>query len=357
MLNNPSQFHMLTERQRRILGLIVREYVGSSIPVSSKQLVETYDLNVSSATVRNEMARLEEAGFIKAPHTSAGRVPTEDGYRYFVQYLIGDVELGYTEQRMIRHQFHQTRMDVEQWMRLSAAILARTTQGASLVTPPHTDTNHFKHIELISTRGRLVLMVLVMHNGEVRQEMLTLAEPVSQEVLSQVAARINDACANLSAERIRQQRRHMPLLEQEVTDLVIDIMARADTHATHHVYYDGLSEVVGEFTESTGAQQALRVIEERSFLDGILSEALGPSVGGVQVVIGGEGRWEELSYCSMVLSRYGIPGYATGALGVLGPIHMRYSRAISAVRYVASLMSDLLLDVYGEDIGSSAAGT
>lgn len=335
--------------------MIVREYVGSASPVSSKQLVEGYDLGVSSATVRNEMARLEELGFIRAPHTSAGRVPSESGYRYFVQRLLGDTELSYSERRMIRHQFHQTRLDVDQWMRLSAAILARTTQSASLVTPPHARSNHFKHLELISTKGRLVLMVLVLHSGEVRQEMLALAEPVLQDVLSQCAARINDACADLTTEQIRQQRRHMPLLEQEVTQLVVDIMSRADTHPTHQVYYHGLSEVLDEFEESIGAQQALRVIEERPFLELILSEVLGPSVGAVQVVIGGEDRWEDLNHCSMVLSRYGISGQATGVMGVLGPIHMHYGRAISAVRYISGLMSDLLIDIYGEPSDKESA--
>jgi heat-inducible transcriptional repressor len=337
-----------TKRQEHILGLVVREFIRSAEPVSSKQLVEEYSLGVSSATVRNEMARLEEGGYLFAPHTSAGRVPTDDGYRYFVQRLSGETELSSAERRMIRHQFHQARLDVEQWMLLAAAVLARTTQGASLVTPPHAATNHFKHLELLSTQGRLVLMVLVLYGGDVRQQVLTLAEPVPQDALSQVAARINDACTSLTAAQVRAKAAYMPLLEREITELAADVMERTDAQPTRHIYHDGLSEMLQEFRESIGARQALRVIEERSFLDVILTEALGPTIGGVQVVIAGEGRWEELSHCSMVLSRYGVSGQATGALGVLGPIRMRYGRAISAVRYVAGLMSDLLFEVYGE---------
>ena len=339
----------LTPRQEHILGLIVREFIRTAEPVSSKQLVEDHSLGVSSATVRNEMARLEALGYIFAPHTSAGRVPTEDGYRYFVQRLSTESELSAEERRMIRHQFHQARLDVEQWMRLAAAVLARTTHGASLVTPPHVEVNRLQHLELIQTQGRLVLLVLVMRGGDVRQEMLTLAEPVPQEVLSQAAARINDMCADLNAAQLHAKAAQMPLLEREVAQVAADVIARADTHPTRHVYHHGLSEMLESFREeSTGALQAVRLIEEHTFLDGILNEALGPNVGGVRVVIAGEGRWEELSQCSMVLSRYGVAGQATGALGVLGPTRMRYGRAVSAVRYVAGLMSDLLFDVYGE---------
>ncbi|GAB4444796.1 MAG: heat-inducible transcriptional repressor HrcA [Anaerolineae bacterium] len=339
----------LTARQEHILGLIVREFISSAAPVSSKQLVDDYSLNVSSATVRNEMARLEALGLIYAPHTSAGRVPTEAGYRYFVQHLSSDSELPLDERRMIRHQFHQARHDVEQWLRLAASVLARTVQGASLVTPPHAETNRLQHLELIHTQGRLVLMVLVLRGGDVRQEMLTLAEPVPQEALSQAAERINDVAAGLTAHEIHTKATQLPLLEREVAEVAADVIERADQLPTRHVYYHGLTEMLAAFKEeSVGALQAVRLLEEHTFLDGILSEALGPNIGGVRVVIAGEGRWEELSHCSMVLSRYGVSDQATGALGVLGPVRMRYGRAVSTVRYVAGLMSDLLLDVYGE---------
>src|SRR5688572_5286509 len=179
----------LTKRQEYLLGLIVREYVSAPTPISSKQLVERYGLNVSTATVRNDMAVLEESGYVYAPHTSAGRVPTEAGYRYFVQKLLGDTELSSTEQRRISHQFYQTGLNMDQWLRLAASVLAQTALSAALVTTPVMTQARFKHMELISTQGRMVLLILVLDGGDVRQQMLTLAEPVSQEMLSQVAIR------------------------------------------------------------------------------------------------------------------------------------------------------------------------
>ena len=340
----------LTPRQQTILGLVVREYVARAHPISSKILLDQYNLGVSSATVRNEMARLEELGYLTHPHTSAGRVPTDSGYRFFVERLLGEVSLPATERRMIAHQFHQARLDLQQWMRLASTTLARTVRNASLVTAPQAEEARFKHIELISTQGRLVLLILVLQGGNVQQQMLTLAEPLTQQELSQSADVLNQLCAGLNAAEIRARARGLPTFEAEIADLVLEVMEQADSRVAAQVVRDGLTEMLSqpEFADAERSQGPLRLLEERSFLDSFLAETLSPTVGGVQVIIGGEGRWEELSHCSMVLARYGVPGFATGALGVLGPMRMPYGRAISAVRFVAELMSDLIHEMYAE---------
>jgi heat-inducible transcriptional repressor len=340
----------LTPRQQTILGLVIREYVASTHPISSKMLLEQYDLGVSSATVRNEMALLEELGYLTHPHTSAGRVPTDMGYRFLVERLLGDVTLPAAEQRMIAHQFHQARLELGQWMRLAATTLTRTARNASLVTAPQAEESRFKHVELISTQGKLVLLILVLQGGNVQQQMLTLAEPITQPELSQSADLLNQVCTGLGAAEIRARVRDLPTFEAEIVSLVLDMMNRCDSRITGEVYRDGLTAMLSqpEFVDAERSQGVLRLLEERSFLDDFLTQTLSPDVGGVQVIIGGEGRWEELSSCSMVLARYGVPGFATGALGVLGPTRMPYGRAISAVRFVAELMSDLIYEMYAE---------
>ncbi len=336
----------LTRRQEEILSLIVRTYTQNPEPVSSKYLVETYALNVSSATIRNEMAVLEEKGYIAAPHTSAGRVPTENGYRYFVKRLLNSGDLTLAEQTRIAEKLAASPLATEQWMRLAATLLARTARSAALVTPPIAETSRFKHLELISIQGRLALMVLVLQGGTVHQQMLNLAEPVPQDTLSDVAQRINALCPNLMANEVRMKSVQLNLLEREIAELVADLMDRADQNQVRFVYRDGLSDIISAFHASEGAQQAVRVFEERAFLNMILAEALDPSFNNVQVVIGGEGRWEELKHLTMVLSRYGIPGQVSGAVGVVGPTHINYGRAISAVRYMSSLMTDTLVSLY-----------
>ncbi|MFW5940201.1 MAG: heat-inducible transcriptional repressor HrcA [Chloroflexota bacterium] len=334
----------LSERQEHILGLVVRSYIETGRPVGSKTLVEEYNLDVSSATVRNELAVLDELGYLHQMHTSAGRVPTEGGYRYFVQRLLGEFELPVRERQMIRHQFHQARLDMEQWMRLAAAILARTSQGASVVTAPRPRPNRFKHVELISTQGRLVLMILVLYGGDVKQQMLTLAEPLEQERLSAAAERLNATFDDRTADDISARLSQLDNmgLEEEVARLIIDVLRLADTRSISDFYRDGLVNLL----EDEGTRPAVRVLEERTLLADVLSQAIDPGTSGVQVIIGGEGRWEELKDCTIIVSRYGVREDLSGELAVLGPTRMPYSRNISAVRYVADIMSGFVSDYY-----------
>ena len=349
----------LTPRQQVILVFVIREYVESAKPVSSKGLVEKYGLDYSPATIRSELARLEDLGYLTHPHTSAGRIPTDRGYRYFVQRLMGEVELPITEQRTIAHQFHQSRLDLTQWMQLAASVLARanmatrpdgtrSTALVSLVTPPHARQARLKHIQLISTQGRLVLLVVVLHDGTVKQEMLTLAEPLNQDTLSEASTRLNAAYVGLTAEELAARRSTVDdTLHAEVLGVVIDVVRRADAWTATEVYRDGLAEALRlpEYEGREMAEALLGVLEEQSLLEEVLTRAPGPAIGGVQVVIGGENNWTELRDFSLVLARYGVSDYATGTLGVLGPIRMPYGRAVSTVRYVSRLLSDLVSDM------------
>ena len=236
-------------------------------------------------------------------------------------------------------------------MRLAASVLAQQSQAASLVTAPRAERSIFKHVELINTHGRQVLMVLVLSGGEVSQQMLFLAEPVAQERLSATAQALNQILQGMHAEEIASLSPRLDALEQDVIKLVLDEMRRSGEVLAGEVYRDGLTQVLAEpeFGEMEVARRALRIFEERPLLEDLLARTvMQSSAGGVQVLIGGEGTWEELRECSMVLSRYGAPGLAMGTLGVLGPIRMPYGRTISTVRFVANLLSDLVEEMLTE---------
>lgn len=341
----------LTPRQREVLRVLVHEYIASATPVASGTLKRISELGVSSATLRNELALLEELGYLEQPHTSAGRVPSLRGYRYFVEQLMDEQDLPAPERRMIMHQFHQIRLNLDQWMELTAAVLAQTSQAAALVTPPHANQARFKHLELISTHDTLCLMILVLQDGSVHQEMLGVTPDLNQEALSAASNQLNALLIDLSADQIRaSQDGEVAALSgwrRQVLDRVVELMAAVERRSVDQIYRHGLLNMFSqpEFQDATRFMQVVEIIEQQPMLQRILGRTL--KTGGVQIIIGGEGPQSALDDVSLVLSRYGIPDRASGVLGVLGPTRMHYGRAISAVRYVTEMLNSLVDEVYG----------
>lgn len=343
------EIDILTPRRQQILDAVVREYIETATPVGSKTAARYLDLGISPATIRNEMAYLEEHGYLTHPHTSAGRVPTEKGYRYFVQRLMQDVQLPLEEQRMIVHQFYQAQLDLEEWMRLAATALAHAARGAAVVVPPRIRRCRFKHLELISTHGNLVLLVLVLYNGLVKQQMLSLTQVRSQSDLSRVSRWLNDLFADRAAEEMRPQLDTLPQFEREIAETVIQMMEEIDEQR-EPAYRDGLINVLTQPEFEHSPDQVLTLFSQGGPLDVALADILDRTLNGpsVQIFIGGEGRYRELSNFSLVLSRYGVNGLISGALGVVGPLRMPYARTVSAVRFVSWLLTRLMYDYYGE---------
>ena len=338
----------LTQRQRDILSIVVRTYTQTAVPVGSTTLASTDRLDVSSATIRNELAHLEELGYLTHPHTSAGRVPTEKGYRYFVAQLMQESELAIAEQRMIRHQFYQVRMNLEQWMRLTAAVLAHSARATSLVTAPQVTQTRLKYVKLISVSDMVSLIVLVLHGSTVRQEMLLLDSPMSQEELERVSNHLNELYRDMAAAEIETRNHALDATEQAALDKILEMMWSEDRHRGVRLYRDGLIEMLQqpEFSEPTRVRHLVQVLEEGSLAEPmLLSTRHSP---GVQVIIGGEGQWEGMDGYGIVLSSYGALGRASGALGVLGPLRMPYHRAVSSVRYLSQLLTELVRDLYSE---------
>jgi heat-inducible transcriptional repressor len=343
----------LSQRQQDIRGIVVREYIATAKPVGSDTIRQSHSLSVSPATIRNELVALTEMGYLMQPHTSAGRVPTAVGYRYFVEKLMQESELSMSEQLLIRHQFYQVSLDLEQWMKLAAAVLAHVSQSASLIAAPQARQVRFRHVELISISEQTGLMILVLQDSSVHQQVMMFASAISQEELTRTSNKLNAQFANCGLEQAMAKSAPEPgaelnALESEITRQVVDLMRSHEMKTTRPIYRDGLVHILRqpEFDEIDRARRIVQVLEQNSALEAIFSQA--PLVNGVQVIIGSEGKWAEIEGCSMILSGYGLSGQANGVLGVLGPMRMPYGRTISAVRYVADLMSDLVHRLYGE---------
>ncbi|MEA2586003.1 MAG: heat-inducible transcriptional repressor [Thermomicrobiales bacterium] len=335
----------LTTRQRAVLELIVHEYVQTGRAVGSKTLTERYPVGVSSATIRNEMAELESAGYISHLHTSGGRVPTDQGYRYYVRHLMRTPELPAGEQIMIRHQFRQAEVQVEGWMELAATTLAEIAGNVSVVTAPRTATARLRHFELISLQSRLALLILVTLESTVRQVMVHLPESVDQDQLSRLADTVVPSVRGLTAAEIAGRTFGNDELVLLVIDHVQATLRSLDAAEQTAVRHSGLENILGTPDLGEGdLHHVLGLLRGGGFLSAVLP-ALAPR-SDVQVFIGDENLPGELRRFGLVLSTYGVEDVVTGILGVLGPTRMSYWRTVSTVRYMARLMSDLMAELY-----------
>ena len=336
---------MLTERQSRILELVISEFVEGAEPVGSQLIAGRYDLGVSPATIRNEMADLEEQGFLTHPHTSSGRVPTEHGYRYYVETLMQEEELPWEEQQTIRHQFHQVERGQEAWVHLAASILAQSLGNAAVVTAPRTDVCRMKHLELVNLHERTALLVLVLDQGRLEQQLLLMDETVDQDALTEMAGKLNRLFAGCSLSEMDAKGAELDGGDRVVMDAVTATM-RAVDEGFDEAYLDGVRQVLRqpEFSDSDRALGLLELLDERNVVRALPLRSLAGQ--GVTVIIGAEnsrlGAGEAIRACSVVVGTYGSPGVASGALAVLGPMRMRYARAIPTVRYMADVLSELL---------------
>ncbi len=335
---------MLTERRSSLLNLIVQEYVDSALPVGSEYIVRKHGMPVSSATVRLEMARLEEDGYISQPHTSAGRVPSDKGYRYYVETLMLEETIPWSERETIRHQFHQTERAMEQWFQLAAAVLAHQVSNFAVVTSPHSKETRLRHVQLVPLQETSALCVVVLNEARIRQQVVTFQEPVDQSTLTAAAARVNEHFGGLALHEIRILPAPAVELDELVVHLVIDLMDQEEV-ALGDVFRDGVREVLSqpEFSRSDRILDLIDILEQRTLSSAIPIRQLGED--GISVVIGTENSHEAMQDCSVVLARYGVDGGPSGLVAVLGPTRMRYARTIPTVRFLASVLGDLIAQI------------
>lgn len=337
---------MLTEREGRILKSLIREYVATVMPVASKILAQKYNLGVSPATIRQEMARLEEGGYVIQPHTSAGRIPSEKGYRYYVELLMEEEELPEELQTLIRHQFYQVAREIEEWFRLATAVLSRMLRAAAFITYPRLSQPKFKHLELISIRDFLVLLILLLREAKLKEQTLVLEQALSQEELSRISRRLNELFAGLTAWEIREKKAELSPVEEKVREVVVELMEAEETEY-EELYLEGLRHMLQqpEFSRKELALQIAELLEERHRFKSLISRI--PLSDKPRAVIGSENPEEAMRNCALILGSYGLPDRASGAIGVVGPLRLPYEQAFSAVRFLSDIMSELIAELYG----------
>lgn len=342
----------LSERRAQILALIVDDYVDSAQPVGSQALVERHKLPLSSATVRNEMQALEVEGFITHPHTSAGRIPSHRGYRYYVGSLMREKPLSAEERARILHQFHQAARRIEEWTSLAASILAQALHNAAVVTEPRLREVRFKNMQLVELGERRALLVVVTADAAVHQQVIEFADSVDQELLTRLANRLNLELRGRRWSEIPapHARPGEPLsVEAAVLLELADLLRRLEREGTDEIVVEGVREMLRqpEFEDSDRVLDTLAAVEARELRKALPVESLTPE--SVAVVIGDENREGPYQEMSFVLARYGLEGGVAGVVGILGPTRMAYGDTVAHVRYIRDVLTQLIRTFYGGD--------
>jgi heat-inducible transcriptional repressor len=345
---------ILSSRQQRILETIVGQYIARARPVPSQSIIIDQGLGVSSATIRNEMAVLEEEGYILRPHTSAGSVPTDKGYRNYVE-AIGEIELPHAEREQVSQLFARMEGELDEWLNLAASLLAGMVRNTAVVSVPKSTSCQFKHLELVSVQESVVLLVLVLDGARVKQQLVTFEQVVSQAELTALAAKLSMLCSGLTGQEINSRTETMTSNERKITELVVKAMEAEDERENGEPFLDGLHFLFSQPEFVSNQQLALslmELIEDGSLLRNIVP----PGFTGrkVQVIIGRENRAEPIHEYSVVLGQYGPPGLAAGTIGVIGPTRMPYGRAIATVGFLGSVLSRLVSGLYDLPPGEGA---
>jgi len=334
----------LTERRETILGMIVNEYIAGVVPVASQTITDNYNLKVSPATVRNDVAYLEEEGYVMRPHPSAGAIPTDKAYRYYVESINRDVKPPLTEQYLVYELFQEAKEGMEQWLKLAAALLAHFVRNVAIVTSPKAPQCRFKHLDLVALRDFVALLVLILYEAKVGQKTLSFDKRITQEDLTTLANKLNSICTGMTGSEIIRRKAELSPEERQVTECIVDMMTAEDKLGHGRPYLVGLHLMLSqpEFANNPKILNLLELLEGENWLEDIFRLEL--DRGEVKVIIGRENPEEIFQDLSLIIGDYGIPDKASGIVGVIGPKRMDYARAISLVSCLSSLLSESVAD-------------
>ena len=339
---------MLSERAGAVLKTLIEEYIDTAVPVASESIARKSSSKVSSATVRNEMAELEEGGYIIRPHISAGGVPSSKGYRFYVETLDEGLEPSAGVQFQIRSRFGQVERDMDAWVKLAAGILSSLSDNMAIVTFPKAALARLKYLQLVQLQEFLAVLVIVLQEARLRHHLLPLAEPYSQDGLTAVGNKLNAAFGGLNYEEISAKSIELTPFEKTVRQDTLNMLKNRDQEANVDHNVDGLRLLLAkpEFAQKEKVQEIVEILEERMLVKSILSET--PEAGHVAVHIGEENAEETLRPFSVILCQYGIPEEASGVIGAIGPTRIEYPNAIGGVKFLSSLMSDLVTLIHNK---------
>jgi heat-inducible transcriptional repressor len=337
----------LNQRNRAILNAIVRDYIETAEPVGSRAISKKSDIHLSPATIRNIMSDLEDVGLIAQPHISAGRVPTENGLRFYVNSILELRPLADSEKRRIQNYLMESSQEVEELLKNTSKMLAVVTEQAAIVSKPKSSVTVFKHIEFIRLRDNLVLMVLVTQAGLIQNKIIEIEDNLSQVELDRLTQYLNELLVDLTLDQLKQKVLEEMKKDKDDFDALLskalEISNRAfQEDSIGEVYIEGRINLMKypEFSQIAILRDLFKAFEEKSILIRLLEKSI--NAIGIQIFIGSETQINEMEGCSVITAAYTKGEYPIGTLGVIGPTRMNYDRVIPIVDYTAKVISQIL---------------
>ena len=338
----------MDDRKKQILKVITDDYIISGEPVGSRTIARRYDLGLSPATIRNEMADLEEGGFLEQPHTSAGRVPSDRGYRYYVDALMSRQALTDKEIEAIYCELDKYHQEIEAVIHRTSKILVQMTQYPSLVLSPQLQTAVFRHVQLVKLSGNTILVIMVTDTGAVENRMIELQREVSSEELDRLSTILNQKLRGLSLQDLQ-----ISLLKEINSELIFHdqlfneamkvVISSLGNHnkTGERVYIDGTTKMLEqpEFLDLQKFKPLMGLLEKEDRLYNLLYKDM---ISKTHLKIGRENEEQGIQDCSVVTASYEIAGRVVGVIGVLGPTRMDYAKVLPVVEGTAAILSDLL---------------
>lgn len=336
----------MDERKRKILQTIVDDYVSTAEPVGSRTLARKYGLGLSPATIRNEMADLELLGFLEQPHTSAGRIPSPQGYRFYVDCLLAPPKITANEINLITNWYEAKVRSIEEIFQETARLISRMTRGVSLVTAPQISKSSFKYVQFLPLDERRAIVVVVTDAGFVENKVIDIPEGTSFQDLQQIAGVINGRLAGLSFDQIKQsvlrEIKEDVLANPALFESALSILRQAlAVERSERVYLGGTTQLLNqpEFRDVEKIRGLLAMLEEEQLLSDILHMR---DSDGVVVTIGQENKYSGIRDCSMVQATYRVDGQIVGTLAVLGPTRMEYGKVMAVLEFMHRHMGEIL---------------
>jgi heat-inducible transcriptional repressor len=337
----------LSERMRRVFEILVEDYILTAEPVGSRTISKKSNLNLSPATIRNMMSDLEGMGLLCQPHTSAGRVPTERGLRFYVDFILNIHELSDRERQEIRSKYLGPQTEVMDPFRETSRILSSSSHYLGVVWAPRMGLVVLQHIEFVRLKKYLVLAILVTTTGLVHNRVISVQEDFSQSELDDLSDYLNGLLTGLTLHQIREKLLEQMTTEKSVYDRLLEQALSLGEKAFSSgdetdVFIEGRTNILGEpeFANLSRMTDLFRAFEQKATMVRLLDKCIEPK--GVQIAIGSETQVQEIETCSVVTSTYSYKGEVLGALGVIGPRRMNYSRVIPLVGYTAKLLTEIL---------------